>query len=345
MVRPKVAQLGAAGAASRGGVRAGAAAQMERRGAGRRYARLGMDLRRGLLAGVALAVVLGAPARAALPGPQSPPPPGCAPTPLAALTPTTTDVCLHRVLVTEVTNAQEQNTTSFTVTDDLAADAASLPAVIGHWWPQGPPTAGMVVTLWGRLVDGAFRVDRWIELTHGTGPAPDGPYGDVRLLDVSAGRVPEHRMVWVRAVPFLLDPQDTGDGDIHVQTLMPCPGAGLTTETTPPLRGYVDHPDLGLPSSTNTDDLASAHLGDAPPVGVPVMILGATLGTALRGAYGPRCHALASRRARYDACLQALAGLAGGETNSPRAACRREPDAAGERACIRAARRLAGALR
>src|SRR5437763_1353617 len=276
MARPKVAQLGAAGAASRGGVRAGAAAQMERRGAGRRYARLGMDLRRGLLAGVALAVVLGAPARAALPGPQSPPPPGCAPTPLAALTPTTTDVCLHRVLVTEVTNAQEQNTTSFTVTDDLAADAASLPAVIGHWWPQGPPTAGMVVTLWGRLVDGAFRVDRWIELTHGTGPAPDGPYGDVRLLDVSAGRVPEHRMVWVRAVPFLLDPQDTGDGDIHVQTLMPCPGAGLTTETTPPLRGYVDHPDLGLPSSTNTDDLASAHLGDAPPVGVPVMILGAT---------------------------------------------------------------------
>src|SRR5439155_25967864 len=77
-----------------------------------------------------------------------------------------------------------------------------------------------------------------------------------------------------------LDPQDKesgGDGDIHVQTLENCPMGGLTTETTPAMRGYVDRPAVNLgSSSTDASDDAHNHLGDAPPVGVPVMILGET---------------------------------------------------------------------
>jgi hypothetical protein len=199
--------------------------------------------------------------------------PGCSAVPLAKAATANSTVCVHAALVTETTNAQEQNVTTFTV--EQGSD--TLTARIGHWWPQGPPTAGMVVTMWGQPDGGTFRVDRWIETTHGTGPYPAGPYRLERLVDVSSGRIPEHRMVWVRAVTFLLDPQNGGDGDIHVQTLSPCPAAGLTTETTPPLRGYVDHPKVpGLVSSTREDDAPSSHLADAPPLGVPVMILGAT---------------------------------------------------------------------
>jgi hypothetical protein len=87
-------------------------------------------------------------------------------------------------------------------------------------------------------------------------------------------------MVWVAASAFLVDPQTRatgGDGDIHVQTMTDCPAAGVTTENTPPLRGYVDHPPVpGLSSSNDMSDDAVNHLADAPPVGVPVMILGAT---------------------------------------------------------------------
>lgn len=187
---------------------------------------------------------------------------------------------MHDVLVTETWNLQEQNVSRFTASDR----GHELTFWIGHWWPQGPPTAGMAVTLWEHYDagDGTFRVDRWIDLSHGTGPAPDGPYARVRLLDATSGKVPEHRMAWVIATPFALDPQNGGDGDIHVQTFSACPAAGLTTETTPPLRGYVDHPALpGLSSSTDTSDEPSSHLADAPPPGVPVMILG-----ALRYDYG-----------------------------------------------------------
>jgi hypothetical protein len=200
-------------------------------------------------------------------------PPGCSPVSLTATGGATHQVCVYSALVTETTNAREQGGSTFTVKQG----SDTLTARIGHWWPQGPPTAGMVVTMWGQPDGGTFRVDRWLETTHGTGPYPAGPYRLERLIDVSAGRIPEHRMVWVRAVTFLLDPQNGGDGDIHVQTLSPCPAAGLTTETTPPMRGYVDHPKIrGLVSSTREDDAPTSHLADAPPLGVPVMILGAT---------------------------------------------------------------------
>ena len=185
------------------------------------------------------------------------------------------EVCLDQLLVTETDNATEQNHTQFTVTDHHQTLRATVP----DWWPLGGPTAGMVVTLWGKTDGGTglFDVDRWLELTHGSGPGPNGPYERARLLDVSAGRVPALRMVWVAAVTFLLDPQDTGDGDVHVQTTLPCPSAGLTTESTPPMRGYVDRPPSPLgPGSTNQSDPASNHLQDDPPVGEPVMILGQT---------------------------------------------------------------------
>jgi hypothetical protein len=221
---------------------------------------------------IALIAPVAPPAQAALNGPTTPPPTGCTPVPLSRVAPLSA-VCVHRVLVTEARNTEEQNHTLFTVTDHSRSVQARVP----NWWPSGAPVAGMVITMWGKLTNGVFLVDRWLDLAHGTGPSPAGPYGQTRLLDAASGRLPEHRMTWVRATTFLLDPQDTGDGDIHVQTFSGCPSAGLTTETTPPMRGYVDHPaSPGDTRSRDTSDGASNHLEDGPPVGVPVMILGAT---------------------------------------------------------------------
>jgi hypothetical protein len=229
---------------------------------------------RAALATLLLLTACCASAQAELTGPSVPPPAGCTPMPLAQARGATFPICLHRVLVERTTNASEQNHTVFTVTDH----DAELDATFTNWWPQGPPQAGMVVTLWGHF-DGAHGdtlvVDRWIDLAHGTGPGPDGPYPLVSELDVSSGHVPNNRTVWVPAVTFLLDPQDGGDGDVHVQTMWPCPSAGLTTESTPALRGFVDHPAIpGLSSTADTSDNPSNHLADDPPVGVPVMVLG-----------------------------------------------------------------------
>ena len=222
---------------------------------------------------VAVCSALAAPSAVAAPDTVPAPPQGCTPTSLAAAAASGSTVCVHRLLVTETTNTEEQNHTTFTVTDHVSTLTATVP----NWWPSSGPVAGMVITMWGHTENGVFKVDRWIDLTHGTGPAPDGPYQRFRAIDVSAGRVPEHRMVWIATYVFLLDPQNGGDGDIHAQTANGCPGAGVTTETTPPLRGYVDHPALpGLKSSTDRTDEPSNHMADAPPVGVPVMILGAT---------------------------------------------------------------------
>jgi hypothetical protein len=225
--------------------------------------------------GLAGCIADAAPAAAALNGPDTPPPKGCNPVLLSAVPKTGAEVCVHRVLVTETSSAAEQAPTVFTVTDHVS----SLTVRVPNWWPSGGPTAGMVVTIWVKWdsTKSEFQVHRWLELTHGTGPAPNGPYPDVRLLDATSSQVPEHRMVWVRATAFLLDPQDTGDGDIHVQTFSPCPSGGLTTETTPPTRGYVDHPSSATDTRSNNDaDAASRHLEDAPPASVPVIVFGAT---------------------------------------------------------------------
>ncbi|MDX6642670.1 MAG: hypothetical protein QOD76_632 [Solirubrobacteraceae bacterium] len=246
-------------------------------------------IRRALLAlagaGLAACIAGVTPAAAALNGPDTPPPKGCDPVLISQVQPSAVELCVHRVLVTETTAKQEQNDSRFTVTDH----AGTLTATVPNWWPSGGPTAGMVITIWGKLVNGVFQVHRWLELTHGSGPSPNGPYADVRLIDATSGKVPEHRMVWVRATAFLIDPQDNvkgsvaggsdplpgGDGDIHVQTSSPCPSAGLTTETTPPIRGYVDHPGA-VADSTDDTDLAHNHVGEAPPAGVPVIVFGAT---------------------------------------------------------------------
>jgi hypothetical protein len=225
-----------------------------------------------VLIAVAGLLLCAAPARAELSGPSVPPPPGCQAVALGAALAASGPVCVHRVLVQSTDNESEQNSTSLTVTDHDATVAAR----IGNWWPQGAPQAGMVVTLWVRSAGDHLIVDRWIDLAHGRGPAPaEGPYPSASELDVDTGRVPNNRTVWVPAITFLLDPQDGGDGDVHVQTMWPCPAAGLTTESTPVMRGYVDHPAIpGLTSSSDTTDDPHNHLADDPPVGVPVMILG-----------------------------------------------------------------------
>lgn len=203
--------------------------------------------------------------------PSYPVPRDCTPTALTAVPPNVT-VCVHDLLVTDTTASAEQDSSVFNAVDNAGH---TLHGTVPKWWPSGGPVAGMVVTLWGKSVAGTFRADRWIEHNHGTGPTPGGPYPRRRLLDVAAGKYPALEMAWVIATTFALDPQDTGDGDIHVQTMLPCPAAGLTFETTPRVRGYVDHPGFNPAlESTDETDPASNHVAEAPPIGVPVMMLG-----------------------------------------------------------------------
>ncbi len=271
-----------------------------------------------------------APARAALAGPGVPAPAGCRPVALDRALSAGGPVCVHRVLVTQTVNRSEQNATDLTVTDH----GATLEATFANWWPQGPPEAGMVVTLWGHADadhPGALVVDRWIDLAHGTGPAPGGgPYPLVAQVDVDAGRVPNNRTVWVPAVTFALDPQDGGDGDVHVQTFWPCPAAGLTTESTPPLRGYVDHPLVaGLTPSTDTTDEPHAHLADDPPVGVPVLVLG-----QIRVDYGFGWYELHPIRAWRPMTAAELAAASAGCASDPVPHLDRGPEVAGQAAPV-----------
>lgn len=185
-----------------------------------------------------------------------------------------TNSCVHDLLVTSTRATAEQNSSTFIAVD---GSGRSLTATIPNWWPNGGPVAGMVITLWGRNSGGLFRVAYWVEHNHGTGPSPAGPYPRRRLLDISAGKYPALQMAWVIATTFALDPQNppSGDGDIHVQTTLPCPAAGLTFETSRTMRGYVDHPGFNpATESTNQADAASLHTTEAPPIGVPVMMLG-----------------------------------------------------------------------
>ena len=231
------------------------------------------------LAVLSLVGVASQPARAASPAPGSravpsyPVPRDCTPVAVPALTAGAT-ACVHDLLVTDTTATAEQNSSQFNAVD---SSGRTLHATVPNWWPSGGPVAGMVVTLWGNLAAGTFKVDHWIELNHGSGPAPAGPYPRRRLLDVAAGKYPALEMAWVIATTFALDPQNppSGDGDIHVQTTLPCPTAGLTFETTRTMRGYVDHPGFNATlESTNQKDAASLHEAEAPPAGVPVMMLG-----------------------------------------------------------------------
>ncbi|MHB8594033.1 MAG: hypothetical protein ACYDB3_06810 [Acidimicrobiales bacterium] len=223
------------------------------------------------------------PALAALPGavpsgassPTLPPAPtGCSPTPLRSVASLAsgTNVCIDNVLVVATSGG------TFTlgpVDDSQAPLGTQVSANVNDWWAQGTPVSGMVVTLWGVLdAKDVVQVTRWIDETHGSGPTPLGPYPQVSELDVASGRLPQGRMVWIEGTVFAEIPQAEpgGDGDVHVQMMSPCPGAGVTTESTPPLRGYVDQParapDLPLGVFTNWQL-------DDPPLGAPVMVLGA----------------------------------------------------------------------
>ena len=67
-------------------------------------------------------VLLGSPAAPALGATAAPPPQGCTPTPLAAAIAASGTVCVHHLLVTHTVNTQEQNHTTFTVTDQSEKD-------------------------------------------------------------------------------------------------------------------------------------------------------------------------------------------------------------------------------
>lgn len=212
-----------------------------------------------------------------------PTPPGCDAQPLSAIT--TGAFCTRALLVTATSGG------SFTVTDGTTTRTGSLSGGAPAWyngygWSLGPLTAGQVVTLWGNVdpAGGNLEVTRWIERTHGS-PSISGrfsarhPYRLYTALDISQGHVPENRMVWTLAMSFLDLPQTHeigGDGDVHVQTMLPCPAAGVTTETVPELLGYVDSPYLLPPVSDPTGDAAKQEMRQAPPIGVPIVILGAT---------------------------------------------------------------------
>jgi hypothetical protein len=209
--------------------------------------------------------------------------PGCDAKPLSGIV--SGSFCTQALLVTTTSGG------SFTVTDGTTTRGGSISGGAPAWyngygWSLGPLTAGQVVTLWGNVdpASGTLEVTRWIERTHGT-PRLTGRFSSARpyrlytALDIAAGRVPENRMVWTLVVPFLELPQTHeigGDGDVHVQTMLPCPGAGVTTETVPELLGYVDSPYLLPPVADPTGDAAKQELRQVPPIGVPVVILGAT---------------------------------------------------------------------
>src|SRR5436309_14310481 len=211
-----------------------------------------------------------------------PGPPGCQATPLAQIT--SGDFCTQALLVTFTSGG------SFVVTDWTTTRSGQLSGGTPAWyngtgWSLGPLTAGQVVTLWGQVDScGNLAVTRWLERTHGSPSVsprfdPRNPYRLYTALDISRGRVPENRMVWSLVVPFLELPQTHeigGDGDVHVQTMNPCPGAGLTTETVPELLGYVDSPYILPQVSDPTGDAAKQEMRQAPPVGVPVVMLGGT---------------------------------------------------------------------
>lgn len=213
-----------------------------------------------------------------------PVPPGCDQVALAAAT--SGPFCIGALLVTATDNRE-----TFTVTDGTTTRSGTIADGNPSWynsygWSLGPMTAGQVVTLWG-TVDPAdpsqtLHVTRWIERTHGS-PALNGrlssrhPYRIYTALDISSGRVPQHRMGWSLVVPFLELPQTHeigGDGDVHVQTMLPCPAAGLTTETVPELLGYVDSPYLLPAYPDSTGDAAKQEMRQVPPIGVPIVVLG-----------------------------------------------------------------------
>jgi hypothetical protein len=212
-----------------------------------------------------------------------PTPPGCASVSLKDAT--GGSFCTHALLVTSTSGG------TFTATDGRITRTGEIsggnPAWYnGYGWSLGPMTAGQVVTLWG-TVDPAdpshrLQVTRWLERTHGSPSltdrfSPQHPYPLYTALDISRGRVPENRMVWSLVVPFLELPQTHeigGDGDVHVQTMLPCPAAGLTTESVPELLDYVDSPYLLPPVSDPTDDAAKQEMRQAPPIGAPIVVLG-----------------------------------------------------------------------
>ena len=212
-----------------------------------------------------------------------PDPPGCTGKPLSAIS--SGDFCTHALLVIATSGG------SFTVTDGISTSTGSISSGAPQWyngygWSLGPMTAGQVVTLWGNVdsATGSLEVTRWIERTHGS-PSLGGrfdakhPYRLYTALDISEGHVPENRMVWTLAVPFVELPQTHeigGDGDVHIQTMLPCPAAGVTTETVPELLGYVDSPYLLPAVSDPTSDAAKEEMRQAPPIGIPILILGGT---------------------------------------------------------------------
>ena len=212
-----------------------------------------------------------------------PAPPGCDAKALSAIA--SGDFCTRALLVTATGGG------GFTVTDGATTRTGSISSGAPAWyngygWSLGPLTAGQVVTLWGKVdaATGSLEVTRWIERTHGTPSmggrfSPKTPYRLYTALEIASGRLPENRMVWTLAVPFVELPQTHeigGDGDVHVQTMLPCPAAGVTTETVPELLGYVDSPYLLPPVSDPTNDAAKQEMRQIPPIGVPVVILGGT---------------------------------------------------------------------
>jgi hypothetical protein len=197
-------------------------------------------------------------------------------------------VCTRALLVTSTNNADGD---TFTVTDGNTTRSGRVSGGNPAWynsytWSLGPMTAGQVVTLWGTVNSAdpthQLQVTRWIERTHGSPSlsghsSPEQPYGIYSALQIASGHVPENRMVWSLVVPFLELPQTHeigGDGDVHIQTMLPCPTAGVTTETVPELLGYVDSPYLLPAYADPTNDAPKQEMRQVPPVGVPIVMLG-----------------------------------------------------------------------
>ena len=200
----------------------------------------------------------------------TPAPTTCDAQPLSAALAGTSSICLRDLTVLAVKDQQlggpgaadYDRKSLATVTDGQLRRQVNN----ANWWKLGALEAGQQVTLWASVdAQGVLQMVRWVEAAH-LGPT-------VTVAAIAQGLVPENTHVWTTGIVYApLTQEVQGDGDTHLQMLSPCGPGGITAETTPALRGFVDQPLQGhVPPAGSVQGTQ-----DDPPADVPITVFGAT---------------------------------------------------------------------